>query len=245
MRTLALTFFILSFLCSYSQIDKQGVSEINTEANTFAVQINTNGLGISYAFFKRKNALKTRMYEASLNWVKHHKEYRIRSRYLDGEKLVFGKLNQLITFKLGWGKRIRRFIKRTNNGVAIETFYSFGLALGILKPVYYYKSEHTPPIPFSDEEFYTPEHIYKAASFFKGFDHLSLRFGGYLKGGVAFDLGGKARKMNYLELGGEVDVYHNTLPLMAQYKQRPYLLSLFIAYRFGLKKQAKQFFKKK
>jgi hypothetical protein len=233
---------ILSFLILYSpEIEAQtGVienQEFNKDSRSLAFALNSNGIAASYRFSKRIDGFRSRVIDIDLAWIKSPKEKKINGFE---SKFVYGKLNQLVVARLGYGRQKEVYGKYADGGIAISYYYNFGLSVAWLKPVYYEvrKIDKENKTYVEEELFYDYiTNVNGRSPFYKGIDESSFAFGGFAKLAVSFDINNKANAINALELGLILDVYHKELPIMAIEKHDQYLLTFFIAYRFGRKKE--------
>jgi hypothetical protein len=124
--------------------------------------------------------------------------------------------------------------------ISIRLCMSAHVALGILKPIYYEIS--TSPgtleiMKFSDDH----PNIQGRASFFKGFDELSVVPGTGGKVTFSFDYSTETIKIQAIETGVIVDIFPKKIPIMAYEYNKPYFISLFAAYRIGKAKSKRTF----
>jgi hypothetical protein len=105
--------------------------------------------------------------------------------------------------------------------------------MGVLKPIYYITSES----PWIEEKFdpaiHSPYDILGGASFFKGFDELSVTPGVYLKVGSGFEFSQREKFLNVIEGGLGLDVFPKKMKIMANDQDKFLFFSLFMVYRFG------------
>jgi hypothetical protein len=235
---LILSFFIFSGFDSYSQSKEITFSDYNRDSRSIQIALNTNGFTVAYRFGKRIDGFRSRLLDIDVAWVKSPKEKRIAGLE---SKYVYGKLNQLVVGRVGYGRHKEIYGKYADGGIAINYYYTIGLSLGWLKPVYYEirksvnsgNGEIIELEKFSDFMF----NVNGAAPFYEGVSESQLAAGAFAKFAFSFDINKRYRSVNALELGAILDVYHRNLPIMATDVNRPFLLTLFIAYRFGQKKE--------
>ncbi len=218
--------------------------DYNKDSRSFVLILNSNGYAAGYRFSKRIDGYQSRLIDIDFSWVRHPKEQRISGPYGNQPKFVYGKLNQLMLCRLAYGRQKEIYSKYTQEGVAISYYYTFGLNLGLLKPVYFdvvklnAKDEAVITAEkFDSDVIYNSGQIYGGTSFSKGFGEMTAAFGGFVKFAVSFDINKKHRGVNSLEAGFVLDVFNRPLPLMAFSDPQQYLFSLFIAYRFGKKRE--------
>ncbi len=244
-NVLVLLFILIFNYCSFSQSTLIDELDYNKDSRSLVFMLNSNGYATGFRFSKRIDGFRSRLIDIDLVWYKHPKEQRMSSLYANQSKFVYGKLNQLLILRTGYGKQKELFGKYAKNGIVISFYYTLGASLGMLKPVYFdvikgfdfdnrvlFESEK-----FDKEEILNPGQIYSGGSFFKGFDELEPVFGGYIKLAFSFNINKTYKAINTLEIGTVFDFYHKQLPLMAYSENKQYIFTMFIAYRFGKKRE--------
>jgi hypothetical protein len=227
-------------LFAQGEIDEQQTVFFRNE-RSFAILLNSDGLGVSYREAKRKNYLNKRLLEIDLGTLKHPKEYKISNPYFTGTgSYVFGKLNSVIYIRGGIGFQHEIYKKADLGGVAIRYFYSFGPVLALYKPIYY---EVLYPISLTEAEIreekfdvtiHQPSDIYSKASFFKGIDETKVLPGLYAKGGFNFEYSKQDKVIHAIEAGVQVNAFPKSIPIMASPDNKAVFFSLFVSYRFGV-----------
>ena len=244
-------FIFFSFIGIISNpIFAQG--EINDEESkvffqnyrTGAITVTSNGFGADMRLGKRIDGYRKNLLEVGFEFLKHSKETRTDSRFVPASTFIYGKNNLCINFKASVGKEKEVFSRHDKGGIAIKLNYQFGANLSILKPVYYqvvidygdlWEPLTTDDLKFVNDVYSTTlwQDIYSKASFFKGFNELSLNPGGFVKLGACFDFSSKANSINSLEGGIIFDVFLQKLDLMAIEDNKQFLLSFYLTYRVG------------
>lgn len=244
-RLLILFVFLLlyaSFVYSQGEIDNQLKVFFRNE-RSFGLQLNTDGLGISYRSGKRIDYLNKRLIEVDLGTLKSPKEYRQRHPFGQGGAYVFGKLNSTFYLRAGYGHQHELYSKEDFGGIAIRYFLSAGPVLAIYKPIYYKVLYQIPGTsneyelreePFNPNTIAAPDEIYGRASFTKGFKETKVLPGLYGKAGFNFEYSKEDRAIHAIEIGGQVNAFAKEVPIMAIAKNKQYFLSLFVSYRFGM-----------
>ncbi len=233
-----LAFLIVNSLDAQSELITQG--DYNRDSRSVVLSLNSNGFSLGGRLSKRKDGFRSRLIDFDFSWVKHPKEIKTDGAFYQN-KYVYGKLNQLMTTRLSYGRQKELYGKFADGGIAIHFYYTVGLSIAWLKPVYYevFKTSIDPNDTeyqtYSDGNIHSTLDIYEGAPFFKGFDEMSFAFGAVVKGAFSFDVTTKYKVINALEIGAIAEVFNRKLPLMADYKHDQYLISLFVAYRFGKK----------
>lgn len=236
-----LIIFVFSFagaICIYSQgeIDEQLKVFFRNE-RSFGLQLNTDGFGLSYRAGKRIDYLNKRLIEVDLGTLKSPKEYRLRNPLYGGGAFVFGKQNSAFYLRGGYGHQHELYSKEDFGGIAIRYFYSAGPVFAIYKPIYYRIEDRINEIiieePFSSA-IADPSEIAGRAPFTKGLRKTKAIPGGYAKAGFNFEYSKEDRAIHAIEFGGQLSAFFKEVPIMANDKNRQFLFSLFVSYRFGM-----------
>ncbi|MBN1414669.1 MAG: hypothetical protein JW973_06180 [Bacteroidales bacterium] len=238
--------FFLIPLLAYTQgeIDTQEKILYRNE-RSLALLLNSNGFGGNFRYAKRVTYLKKTLYEVDLVSIKHPKEVRIytnTSVSSASKSYIYGKTNSFINLRGGIGFQREIYQKQDRGGIAIRYFYSFGPDIGLAKPVYYnYISvlyvDGQIMYSYSVEKFkdqhVNPTEIIGRASYFKGFDEISVIPGIFGKVGLTMEFGRSEKIVNALEGGLIADIFIKKVPIMATEDNNWLFFSLFLSYRFG------------
>jgi hypothetical protein len=76
--------------------------------------------------------------------------------------------------------------------------------------------------------------IYGKASFFKGFNELKVMPGIFAKGGFNFEYSKQDKIIHAIEVGAQINMFIQEIPIMATEKNNAIFFSLFASYRFGV-----------
>jgi hypothetical protein len=232
--------YVFSILCLcllFLNVNAQGdISEekkaLIRNEHTYCILLNSNGWGLGYTYGKMKNIHRKNLFAIEWVSIKDPKEKKFTANP-DYRRFVFGKQNDFFNFHFGYGNLITLYDKKDKGGIEIRCFYYAGAILGVLKPVYYIAG----PEPWKTERF--DEMIKKGlypvggASYFKGFNELSVLPGAYAKFGGSFEFSKKDMAINALEGGVTLEVFPKKVEIMANDLNKFYFLSIFISYRFG------------
>jgi hypothetical protein len=207
---------------------------------TFAVLLNTDGIGVSYRAAKRIDYLNKSLIEIEAGSLTHPKEYKLSNPYIQGGRFVFGKLNSTFYLRGGIGHQKELFKKADLGGVAIRYFYSAGPVISLYKPVYYkvFYPLSLFEYEIKEEKFNNsitlPQEIYGRASFVKGLNEIKVMPGIYAKGGFNFEYSKEDKVIHAIETGAQLSVFAKTLPIMASDDNKMIFFSLFVSYRLGM-----------
>ncbi|HOO99448.1 MAG TPA: hypothetical protein PLV06_12210 [Bacteroidales bacterium] len=244
MKNLLLTAVIFIFtggiLLAQGEIDQQQAVFFRNE-RSFAVLLNSDGLGLNYREAKRINYLNKRLLEFDLGTLRHPKEYRISNPYTTGTgTFVFGKLNSVVYLRGGIGRQREIYSKADLGGVAVRYFYSAGPVLAFYKPIYYRVLYPVSLVEWEirEEKFevsiHDPSDIYSRASIFKGLGETKVLPGLYAKGGFNFEYSKQDKVIHAIETGLQINVFPKNIPIMANNENKAVFFSLFVSYRFGV-----------
>lgn len=204
--------------------------------------IHTNGWWLSYRKAKNPNALVQRYWEIGLSALKHPKEVKRTSIYQNsgGRNYAFGKLHNFATLQFAVG-RVKPWVNKDHSDhIGVNYFYAAGLSMGMLKPVYLevVNFEETPitvEVQKYDPDLHTVDRIVGKGPFTRGIDEIQFRPGLMLKGGFQFTYNNRLDQVKQLEVGAAIDYYFTEVPVMAFATNKPYFLSLFVAFNWGYK----------
>jgi hypothetical protein len=238
---------ILAVIVIFGAITLYAQGELNEEQKiffrnekSFALLLNTDGIGFSYRGAKRIDYRNKRLFEIDAGNLKLVKEYRQSSQYLQGSSFIFGKLNSTIYVRSGIGHQHELFKKADLGGIAVRYFYSAGPVLAIYKPIYYRVLHLVSPnvTELVDEKFdssiASSQDIYSKASFTKGLDETKVMPGLYAKGGFNFEYSKEDKIIHAIEFGAQLNAFPQKIPIMAGSGNKALFFSLFVSYRFGI-----------
>ncbi|MBN2349954.1 MAG: hypothetical protein JXJ22_14025 [Bacteroidales bacterium] len=241
-----ITFTIIGILY-FGQLSGQGeIDDLDKifyrNERTYAFLLNSNGIAGNFRFARRMDAFKKTLYEVDFAHVKHSKEIKLTNTSYPTRSFVYGKVNQVFFLRGGFGLQKELFRKFDRGGISIRYFYNIGPSLSLLKPIYYevlyYNSNPLEANELRIEKFEVGQHtttgyIQGKASFFKGFNEISVVPGGYAKLGVTFEFSKFDEIFHSLEAGVIFDTFLKDIPIMAVEKNNQFFFTLFISYRFG------------
>jgi len=208
---------------------------------SFAILVNSDGIGFGYREAKRIDFLNKRLFEIDAGTLRHPKEYKLSNPYYTNTgTFVFGKLNSVAFLRGGMGHQHELFQKADLGGIAIRYFFSGGPVIALYKPIYYrvlypislYEAQ------IKEEKFevsiHQPGDIYSRAPFTKGLSETKALPGLYAKGGFNFEYSKEDKMIHAIEVGAQVNAFPKRIPIMAIEKNKAIFFSLFVSYRFGI-----------
>ncbi len=238
----------LTALCSLYGTSLLGQGEIDDQQRIFyrnersyAAVLQTDGYQLSYREGRRIDLRNKVIYEIEFGMFRHPREIRITNPYYgSNNSFIFGKLHNPFYLRGGIGRQHEMFLKEYRGGIAIRYFYSGGAVLSVNKPIYYRVLHPQTPTSFilKNERFHDdiqwPYDIFGRASFFRGFNEITLIPGLYGKGGFNFEYSPDDRVIHALEIGATLNAFPKKIPIMATEDNRALKLALFASYRIGI-----------
>ncbi len=237
MKYALLTFLALAIhpllIFAQGDIDSEQKVLIRNE-RSYHLSLNSNGWGGGFTYGKMINIKRKIFYTAELVTIKDAKELKINNPYQpELRRFVYGKNNIFYDFRFGYGHLIKLYDKKDKGGIEVRLFYHIGPVLGLLKPVYYITSVDPLTTERFDPALHTSTSILGGASYFKGFNELSVVPGAFAKIGGSFEFNKKDILINALEGGLTFDLFPKKIDIMANDKNQFYFFAIFVSYRFG------------
>lgn len=225
----------------------------------FAVnfKLHTNGYALGVDFGTLKSYYRTQFWSIEIGELKHPKEFRQSFEFRSpstnriSRAFIFGKQNNFIPIRVGFGEKRYFSEKAKRRGLAIGMSYAAGPSLGLLKPYYldlirltdspngepYIRSE-----TYSEENaqyFLSINNIYGSSGFTKGLDEISILPGGHAKFALHFDWGAFDEFVKALDAGVMIDFYFRRVPLMVESpivvnsENTPIFINLYLNLQLG------------
>ena len=226
-------------LMSQGELDEQKRVMFRDEI-TYGGFMNSNGFGVNFRYGFWKDAKNQFILDGDLTYVKNAKEVKSTVAYdYTSHRYVFGKQNLFWELKgmAGWQKELFRKIDKT--GISVRLFYSGGLSVGFLKPMYYEVYTFSPigePTSMDLMKFNAGIHqtqIGGRGPFFMGFNELKVLPGLTAKTGLSFEYSQRDAILHALEAAVSLTLYPKEIPIMATEKNNFLFFNLIVGYRFG------------
>lgn len=228
-------------LLAQGEIDEQKRVMFRDESS-YAGFLNSNGFGLNYRYGFWRNAWNQFILDGDFSYVKHSKEVKTTVPYdYSSRRYVFGKQNLFWELKgmAGWQKEL--FRKHDKTGISVRMFYSGGLSIGFLKPIYYEVYTFSTPgesvtmelMKFDPAIHLTPYNIGGRGPFFMGFSELKVVPGLTAKTGLSFEYSQKDAIIHALEVGVSLTAYPKEIPIMATEQNNFLFFNVIMGYRFG------------
>lgn len=239
---ITISLFVLGSLVTNAQDTLSKLPEIfYKNEQSLGLYLHSHGLEMNYRFARWMNVSQKNTWEAGFTYIKHPKEVRSTNPYYgSSDNFVFGKKNWTLTLHAGLGKQYELTSKQGPGSIGLRFFYQGGATVAFVKPIYYevlyvYDSVS---LGIREEQFtsdiHTRESIYGKASFFKGFDELTLIPGVYARLGTSVEFSSRKSLYHALEVGVAPYLFLKPLPIMVSAENNWFFLNLFIAYRVGI-----------
>ncbi|MEP6646301.1 MAG: hypothetical protein ABJC12_04375 [Saprospiraceae bacterium] len=233
------------------QLDYSSVGILYNEERSLELRAHTNGAAIGFQTGKIVTYYKTHYYQFDLGILRHPKEFRQSISFHSGNpftrtsnSFTFGKQNNLMVLRGGVGQKIYFSDKAKRKGVAVGVNYELGASIGVLKP-YYLHLSRLKDDGFTDyvsTERYTPDNadiflddskIIGPASFFKGFDKISIIPGVHARIAAHFSMGAFDQYVKAFEIGLMVDAFTRKVPIMIIENNTPVFINGFVSFQLG------------
>lgn len=225
-----------------------GVGIIYNRETTCNLMVTTNrGFAPGMEFGKIITYDKTKFFQFNLGELKNPKEVRQNADPTVSRSFrpyVYGKQNNLIALRAGWG--IKRYYseKAKQKGVAVGISYSFGPTLGLLKPYYLalrYPSEfggqsraiHEKYSADNAAIFLDNSRILGASPFTRGLTELSLLPGANASIAFHMDWGAFDEFVKALEIGLALDVFAKKAPILITEENTRLFFNFFVNLQLG------------
>jgi hypothetical protein len=213
------------------------------------IKIQTNGFSLYLTKGWIKNIYKTHLIQAEYQYFTNYKDKKSAPdpRYIqDGRKFYYGMQNRFHTIRLSYGFERALADKADRNGVRLSFIGFVGFSLGLIKPYYLEKLDYRDPATGdfvtslmrydgnNESVFLNKDSIYQAAPFYRGIEKMIPTFGGHIKAGLNFDWGTRDRFVKALEVGAQLDVFYQKIPIYVNRDaNRFFHPALYLGFHFG------------
>jgi hypothetical protein len=208
----------------------------------FGGKLASDGYGFFMEVARAQSVKKALLFQLDISERKHPKEEKISGPY-SSSPLIFGKINYFYPIKLGVQQQFLLGNKGNKNGVSVTANAGGGVSLGLLRA---YEIERTVNNKRVSYIYDSPDSaMYLSAlsdvtssgpTLFKGWSHIKMTPGAYVKGSLRFDYGKFNEMVNAIEVGVTGDFYSKKIPQMIYQKQKQFFFSAYVAIMFGRRK---------
>ena len=217
---------------------------------TFGLIAHSNGFGFNFRKGKHITGYSKRILELEFVTMKHPKEYKVYNPARENAKgYIYGKLNSAIIIRPTIGFQGVINSKADKAGVEVRYIMQGGGSMCLLKPVYLdvlEKVKGTGEYRVVTEQ-YDPAHhftynIYGKAPYLQGIAQTTIVPGAFGKFGLSFEYGKEPKKIKSIETGISLDLYFQTVPIMADIdlndamdSNNRFFLSFYLSINYGKK----------
>lgn len=206
----------------------------------FGIKLTTDGYGISFEKGYAKSIKKATIFQIEITERKHQKETKQSSLLSSSSPVIYGKINFVYPVRLGVQQQFLLGNKSNKNGVSITGNLGGGIALSLLRPyeVLVMKNGEETWIRYESEDslLFLSGPYGSGPDFGRGWSHLKLTPGLYVKPAVRFDYGKYNELVSAVEAGLVAEFYSKKIPQMAQNKEKQFFFSAYVTVLFGKRK---------
>jgi hypothetical protein len=187
-----------------------------------------------------KSVKKALLFQVEITERKHQKEEKQPNPFAPTAPIIYGKRNFFYPVKLGVQLQVLLGNKSSKNGVSITGNLGGGFIIGLLRP---YEVEVDKNGVRTYVRYDSPDSLlfvngpyYGGPNFGKGWNHLKITPGIYIKPAVRFDYGRYNEMINALEVGLIGEFYSKKIPQMIYQKEKNFFFSAYVTLVFGKRK---------
>ena len=206
----------------------------------FGVKLISDGYGIFFEKGFSKSIKKATLYQIEIGERKHNKEAKQSNPNAPTAPIIYGKLNYFYPVKLGVQKQFLLGNKSNKNGVSITGNIGGGISLGLLRA---YEVEVDKAGERTYVRYDSPDSLlfvngpyYGGPNLGKGWNHLKMTPGLYVKPALRFDYGRYNDLVSAIEVGVTGEFYSKKIPQMLYNKQKQFFFTAYFAVLFGKRK---------
>ena len=207
----------------------------------FGIKLISDGYGISFEKGYSKSVKKATLFQLEISERKHQKEIKQSNNATSvSSPFIYGKVNFFYPVKLGVQKQFLLGNKSNKNGVSITANIGGGLSLGLLRP-YELQVEKNGEYVYvryesDDSLLFKTGTVIGGPGFGRGWNHLKLNPGLYVKPGLRFDFGRYNDLVKAIEVGLAAEFYSKKVPQVFDNKQKQFFFSAYFAFLLGKRK---------
>ena len=198
----------------------------------------------SYGIFAEKGIAKSirkaTLIQFEITEKKHQKEEKQSNPSGQSAPLIYGKVNFFYPIKIGVQQQFLLGNKSNKNGVSITANIGGGLIVGLLRPyeVEVDKNGQRTFVRYDspDSALFITGPYYGGPTFGKGWSHLKVTPGIYVKPALRFDYGRYNEMITAIEVGLTAEYYTKKIPQMLYNKQRQFFFGAYISLVIGRRK---------
>ncbi len=241
--------FLILFLSSlcFSQSTSQAVASgqdpnvLYRNEMSFGIFVHSRGFGLNFMRAKHVTGTRKQLFEIEALNLKHPKEIKVSNSADNSKRFIYGKLNNILLFRVGVGYQTTIFKRSDRKSVEIRTSYYLGGNLTFAKPNYIlvYREGNTGN-KFQESVRYNPaihtiDSISGKGPLVDGLVEMKIYPGLYAKINLSFEYAPFSNKVKAIETGVIFDYYPKALPIMAQNPAENFIVTLYVGFVFGKK----------
>lgn len=241
--------FLILFLSSlcFSQSTSQAVASgqdpnvLYRNEMSFGIFAHSRGFGLNFMRAKHVTGTRKQLFEIEALNMKHPKEIKVSNNADNSKRFVYGKLNNILLFRVGVGYQTTIFRRSDRKSVEIRTSYYLGGNLTFAKPNYilvYRESNIGTKYQESlryDPAIHTVDSISGKGPLVDGLGEMKVYPGLYAKINLSFEYAPFSNKVKAIETGVIFDYYPKALPIMAHNPAENFIVTLYVGFVFGKK----------
>jgi hypothetical protein len=207
---------------------------------SFGVFAHSRGFGVNFMRAKHVTGTRKKLFEIQALNMKHPKEIKVSNSSDNSKRFVYGKLNNILLFRVGVGYQTTIFKRADRKSVEIRSSYYLGANLTFAKPNYVLVYRENTAGKFQESVRYNPEvHTIDSISgkgpLLDGLAEMKVYPGLYAKVNLSFEYAPYSNKVKAIETGVIFDFYPKALPIMAHNPAENFIVSLYVGFVFGKK----------
>jgi hypothetical protein len=241
--------FLILFISSlcFSQSTSQALASgqdpnvLYRNEMSFGIFAHSRGFGVNFMRAKHVTGTRKQLFEIEALNMKHPKEIKVSNNTDNSKRFVYGKLNNILLFRVGVGYQTTIFRRSDRKSVEIRTSYYIGGNLTFAKPNYilvYRESNSGTKFQESvkyDPTVYTIDSISGKGPLVDGLSEMKVYPGLYAKINLSFEYAPFSNKVKAIETGVIFDYYPKALPIMAHNTPENFIVTLYVGFVFGKK----------
>lgn len=201
----------------------------------------SRGFGINVMRARHVTGTRKRLLEVQALNMKHPKEIKVSNTADNSKRFVYGKMNNILLFRVGVGYQTTIFKKADRKSVEIRTSYYLGGNITFAKPTYILVfRENSAGNKFPQSVRYNPavhtiDSISGRGPLVDGLAETRIYPGAYAKINLSFEYAPYSNKVKAIETGLIFDYYPVGLPIMAHNPAENFILTIYVGFVFGKK----------
>jgi hypothetical protein len=209
----------------------------------FGIKLTSDGYGVSFEKGYAKSVKSATLFQLEITERKHQKEEKQTNPFAPASPIIYGKINFFYPVKLGVQKQFLLGNKSNKNGVSVTANIGGGISLGLLRA---YEIEVDKAGERTYVRYDSPDSLLfvnsvndpsaSGPNFGRGWNHLKLTPGLYVKPGLRFDYGRFNDLVSAIEVGVAAEFYSKKVPQMLYNKEKQFFFSAYFALLFGKRK---------